>query len=978
MKSSLPQFSWIALVALLASFCDAGQKVIGSDAQEDGRNAPYQCDLSEKEKKCVEALTKRIADLRKQGQYRDAIRAAEEIFVIRTKIQGKEHWKTSDARRVVETLKRIAELPIDVQLELQGADETGEDESEPNARHQIEIRSRLMGQSHIETLTWISRLAFHLRHEGRMSESELLYRRAIEGLRQTIGDDHPDTLRNLSHLAMILHEQGEFASSERLFRQVAETRQRVQGEDHSDTRGAMHNLACVLFLQGKYAESETLFRRLLRWFRDQHGEMHGLTLTTMGSLAEVLHAQKKWIEAEALLRRRLELHRQKYGKADPDIHTMHSLASLLHDKGDFAEAERFYRDTLDAHRNTKGIEDKKLVQLMNNLAELLYARGRFSEAEAVWISATDSFETVRQRISFDGFKRVRFASQVSPLPSLAACLARNGKPVQAWQRLEASLGRGVVDAIDVVADRMAETLTADERRRKTQLLAQLSKLDEQISILSTKNADEQEQRLLLNVRKERDTAEAKLVTFEKEIADRYGIVAGEIFKLSRIQRHLGPDTAILAWVDVGPHPKALDPNGDHWACVVRNEGEPRWIKLPGSGEGGTWTDKDDQQSARVASLVAKRPRERPDAHVETTSLYRQRIEPVEPCLKGVKRLIVLPAGRMGAVPIEMLTDKYAVSYAPSGTMYAWLKEKTSKSQSINESKRQDGIQSAPGNATLLALGDPRVEQGSEWGSQFDALPGSRHEVRTIAALFGDSTQTSLLLGSLASERNLERLLADGKLEQFQYIHLATHGELNDKEPWRSALILSQDRLRDTPQRVFNGGLSYDGRLTAEQVARTWKLNADLVTLSGCETALGRTEGGEGFLGFSQALFVSGARSLALSLWKVDDKATTLLMHRFYENLLGRFDRPRIVLGQSFPSGQPMPKAEALREAKQWLRRGSPQRNRTTLTNLGFDMVEERLAMARGGIRISREKPRIPYDYSDPHYWAAFVLIGNPE
>ena len=82
-----------------------------------------------------------------------------------------------------------------------------------------------------------------------------------------------------------------------------------------------------------------------------------------------------------------------------------------------------------------------------------------------------------------------------------------------------------------------------------------------------------------------------------------------------------------------------------------------------------------------------------------------------------------------------------------------------------------------------------------------------------------------------------------------------------------------------------------------------------MTLSACETALGRDAGGEGFVGFTQALLMSGTRSVCLSLWKVDDTATALLMQRFYANLLGR--RPGLT--------GPMPKAEALREAKTWLR-----------------------------------------------------------
>src|SRR5262249_46635676 len=104
-------------------------------------------------------------------------------------------------------------------------------------------------------------------------------------------------------------------------------------------------------------------------------------------------------------------------------------------------------------------------------------------------------------------------------------------------------------------------------------------------------------------------------------------------------------------------------------------------------------------------------------------------------------------------------------------------------------------------------------------------------------------------------------------------------------------------------------LEIDGRITAQQIVNTWELDADLVVLSACETGLGRPAGGEGYLGFTQALFAKGARSVVLSLWKVDDRATALLMARFYRNLLGR--RPGLSAA--------LPKAEALDEAGRWRR-----------------------------------------------------------
>src|SRR5262249_10415142 len=145
----------------------------------------------------------------------------------------------------------------------------------------------------------------------------------------------------------------------------------------------------------------------------------------------------------------------------------------------------------------------------------------------------------------------------------------------------------------------------------------------------------------------------------------------------------------------------------------------------------------------------------------------------------------------------------------------------------------------------------------------------------------------------------------GKLKGFRYLHLAAHGRDDPRSAYRTALLLAPDPEATADPAAFEA----DGELTAEEIARTWDLDADLVVLSACESALGQQAGGEGFLGFAQPLLAKGARGLVLSLWKVDDRATALLMARFYQNLLGQ--RPGL--------STPLPKAEALDEAKRWLR-----------------------------------------------------------
>jgi CHAT domain-containing protein len=185
------------------------------------------------------------------------------------------------------------------------------------------------------------------------------------------------------------------------------------------------------------------------------------------------------------------------------------------------------------------------------------------------------------------------------------------------------------------------------------------------------------------------------------------------------------------------------------------------------------------------------------------------------------------------------------------------------------------------------------------------------------------------------------------------------------------VILSRDTLPDPQKQLLAGKPVYDGRLTAEEMLRSWNLNSELVTLSACETALGKYERGEGFVGFAQALILCGSRSVCLSLWKVDDAATALLMQRFYANLLGKRDGLKA----------PMPKAQALREAKEWLRNLSREEALKVAADVS-NGVERGKGRPKGKLLppLPEPVPAVKDDkpYAHPYYWAAFVLIGDPE
>ncbi|MCG8455652.1 MAG: CHAT domain-containing protein, partial [Holophagales bacterium] len=169
------------------------------------------------------------------------------------------------------------------------------------------------------------------------------------------------------------------------------------------------------------------------------------------------------------------------------------------------------------------------------------------------------------------------------------------------------------------------------------------------------------------------------------------------------------------------------------------------------------------------------------------------------------------------------------------------------------------------------------------------LPCTRREAVALLSRFTADRRLEAL-GFAARKRAVQQ--AD--LRRFQILHFATHAFIDEQYPDLSGLVLS---------RFDEAGRPIDGDLHLHEIFDL-DLQADLVVLSGCQTALGRHVRGDGLLSMARGFFYAGGSNVLVSLWSVDDQATAELMTLFYEALLGRGEPP----------------AEALRSAQLALRR----------------------------------------------------------
>ena len=862
-----------------------------------------------------------------------------------------------------EESNRLATTCNNLALNLQHQGRYGE--ALPLYEEAIEIRLKVLGADHPDTGEVYMNFATLREAQGDIAEAEALYRETLRTYRKAYGPDHPYTAWVLNNLGVNLDKQWKQAEAEERLREALTIMLRAPADESRAVAVMSNNLASCLRGQEKYAEADAHCTKALSVLREHLGPNHPVVAVALNNVAANLDDQEKYAEAEGHLREALAILERRYGVGHPDTaEARDNLAVNLYHQGQFDEAERLFKEALAAQRRVLGESHPSTALTYKLLVLNCCARGAHAQAVALGEDAAKSFEAARRRIGYAGLDRARRTAESSPYPALAAAAARGGKPGDAWHALEQNLARGLLD------DLSARPLSADERGREQELLGRLDLLDRQVAALPADGGTDAERKAADELRRQRDAAQAEFVRFQADLASRYGVPAGEVYDLAHIQARLREDTALLAWVDLSDQDRRADPKGDHWACLVRHRGAPVWVRLSGTGPDGAWNDEDDRLPARARVAFGNRPADRAGQWNDLARrLARQRVVPLEEHLQGgaefppVRHLIVLPSHQMRRIPAEALTDKLTVSYAPSGTMFAWLREH----------RPAAGREVPP--ASLLAFGDPEFQPaggaeasspkavGPESGGRpesFAPLPGTRQELMGLARVF---SSPQLFMGPAASERSLDRLAASGDLRTFPYLHFATHGVLDDQRPMRSALILAQDRPHDSLSAALKGQAPHEGRLTAERILRGWKLDAELVTLSACQSGLGKYVGGEGYLGFSQALFLAGARSMVVSLWQVDDTATALLMTRFYENLLGTPEK----------SVKPLPKAEALAEAKQWLRGLRPDEVEQLTKDLPTRGTRGRLEP-----RKAPEGPSPVRSYEHPYFWSGFILIGDPE
>ncbi len=274
----------------------------------------------------------------------------------------------------------------------------------------------------------------------------------------------------------------------------------------------------------------------------------------------------------------------------------------------------------------------------------------------------------------------------------------------------------------------------------------------------------------------------------------------------------------------------------------------------------------------------------------------------------VEKIIVVPDGKLGTIPFESFITKKVDWEKDNISSYPFLIKKCAITYSYSANLYEQSRQKKMRNEGALFVCAPI----DFTGKGLISLPSTKDEVSKIGSLFNENgIKSNCFIGKIVQEN----LIKSSVLQECKYLHFATHGIVDEKNPELSEIYLATDTTGKEDGNLYSGEIY------------NLKIKADLVTLSACQTGLGKVQKGEGIIGLSRALLYAGAQNLIVSLWSVADRSTSMLMIDFYDDML---------------------KNKSYRENGEY----------------SYSLRNAKLKMIENG------------QFNKPFYWAPFILIGK--
>jgi len=516
------------------------------------------------------------------------------------------------------------------------------------------------------------------------------------------------------------------------------------------------------------------------------------------------------------------------------------LGNVNRELGKQDKAIEFYER---AYRISKQYGIKEVLwRAASGKADILQKKGRKEEAFTWYADAVEVVEGMRAALKIDELRNSFQANKQDLYQEVISLLVDMGRTQEAFNYLERSRSRSFIDLLG--NQKLTLKNAADQQQ-----LDMISQLSGQVDALAREvsSFEEPPKNLVGQYQEAKTKYEEALLELKQSNPGLGSFVAVDPLTQKQVEKLLDAGVGLLSY-------KLAEQRSFVWLLTAKGT---TFYEIPvGSGE-LTRLVRQYRQLVQHIEPVGE----------ELTALYAHLIKPVVKDLTEVKYLGILPDGPLHFLsfaalkgPKGYMVDRYPIFYAPSASVLEYTFAK----------------RSATKQTKVLAVGNPDL------GNYHYDLPLAELEAKSIQWNFPDM---DILTGAKANKEWFVQ-----NISKYGVIHLAAHGEFDELNPLLSSLWLASE---DPDNR----------QLTVKEIF-SLDLRADLVTLSACQTGLGKLQAGE-LIGLNRAFIYAGTHALISALWRVDDLSTSVLMKHFYRNYvkMNKADslrRAQLIVKKDFP------------------------------------------------------------------------------
>lgn len=638
--------------------------------------------------------------------------------------------------------------------------------------------------------------------------------------------------------------------------------------------------------------------------------VEGYTLSSLGS---AYFKEGRSEEAIAQYEQALAIYRE-VKRRPQEGSTLNSLGGVHRSLGQYDKAINYSEQALTISREVKNPEYE--LSALSSLARTESERGDLTRARSHIEEGLRVAESLRSEIISPASRASFLASVQSSYRLYGDLLMRQHKtePTKGLEALafevsERQRARSLLDLLAEAGTDLRQGVDAALIERESSLGKQLN---EKAKLLTQADKPEQSAALKLEISQLETDYERAQAAIRKASPNYAALTQPQPVKLGEIQAQLDDDTLLLEYSLGG---QGQDPSY-MWAIARDSltsyelprteliEKNARQVyELLTARSTGKPGETPIQRQQRISQAEVKLP-------VAASELSKAILAPVATRL-GNKRLIIVADGALQYIPFAMLPDPAAGNIQPLIVGHEVV-SLPSASTLLFQRTELAGRSSAP--KTLAVIADPVFDRSDvrfkssaaapedktakETGADSRSLEhiadasgtGGRLVIRRLAFTRQEADALLALAPKASSLRETDfqanrTNVMNGDLSQYRYVHFATHGLLDSERPGLSALVLST---------VDENGKAQDGFLRANDIYNM-KLPAELVVLSACQTGLGKEVKGEGLIGLTRGFMYAGAKRVVVSLWSVNDRATSHLMTTFYRGMLKNNERPAAAL-----------------------------------------------------------------------------------